>query len=191
MRKNESITPPHFYTEEEIDSVRLNLENEIDNYINRYGKHSKLDTKLFLQQCMEYKFDIVLAMSQGHVESHFGTRGVATRTNSIFNVGAYDNGKIPKAYYYKNPNESIRPYLELMNTRYLVNGTTVTDLLQPRQFVNVNGKRYASAKNYERTIQLTYQRIKEETKIDSLYNVITSDEYISSIDYHKNKNKWI
>ena len=49
--------------------------------------------------------------------------------------------------------ESVADYIDLLRRRYLVNGKGLMDLLTPGQFVNDEGKRYASDKGYEGKIQ--------------------------------------
>ena len=85
---------------------------EVKTYINKTAPDSKLDPEYFTIKCLEYNIDIVFALSQGILESHLGTIGKALETNSIWNVGTYDNGQV--LYRYSNPNESVEPYLILL-----------------------------------------------------------------------------
>jgi flagellum-specific peptidoglycan hydrolase FlgJ len=121
-----------------------------------------------LALCDEYDMDLFFVLAQGQLESHFGTRGLASKTNSVFNVLAYDGrtyNQICKNGKYENPNHSIEPYIKLLKTKYLVNGRTVDDLL--KNFVDVSGHRYASDPKYERTLRSIYRKY---SQIDSLVN---------------------
>lgn len=90
-------------------------------------------------------------LTAAHLESCFGATNRAKRTNSVFSVGAYDNGK--DIVTYSDPNESIYGYIKLINNDYLINGKTINDLLRPGGFINKNGHRYASKKNYEKILR--------------------------------------
>ena len=61
--------------------------------------------------CDLYDVDIRLVLAQGHLESHFATRGTAAKTNSMFNIGAYDghsaSKQIKNGFGYVDPNYSI------------------------------------------------------------------------------------
>lgn len=96
-------------------------------------------------------FDLPFLMAAAHLESCFGATNRAKKTNSVFSVGAYDDGRDVVAY--ADPNDSVEGYINLLNNHYLINGKTIQDLMKPGQFVNELGKRYASNKNYENKIK--------------------------------------
>lgn len=168
------------YNESHKHIYKLNMEynikkniliNEIDSFIYKNAPNSNLYGGYIIDECIrgEY-FDVILLLSQGLKESHFGTFGLANRTNSVFNVGAYDNktfNEINKSFKFSDPNNSIRPYIKLMNNRYLSNKLS-TDLLQ--KFVDVNGKRYASYEHYERDLSIIYTDICKRTSIQTRYS---------------------
>ena len=131
------------------DVLTTILIKEVDSYIKFYGPNSTVSAEMLVKICDQYSFDLKLMLAQGQLESHFGTRGLAVITNSVFNVGAFDNGTI--LYTYEEPNESIEPYVNLIKKYYLV-GKSVNDLLTKR-FVNYDGKRYASNWTYERRLR--------------------------------------
>ena len=171
----------------ETKQIKQNLINEVDNYIKNYSPTSKLSGKELVETCLKYNFDITLALAQAQLESYFGTKGTAKRTNSVFNVGTFDDGTI--LYRYSHPNYSIKPYITLMKTRYLVRDKTPQDLLEPQGFVNYYGKRYASLKVYEDRVKLIYNRIMDSTKITSYQQICLSHYYKNSIvvnNYAKN-----
>ena len=106
--------------------------------------------------CYGYKYDLPLLLAQLKLESHFGTTPRARRTNSMFSVGSWDNGR--DLYKYKTQDESIIPYIELMQKDYLQNGKkTVNNLLN--RFVNKHGNRYAGDPNYESSVRNTRNSI--------------------------------
>jgi len=158
-----------------IDTINIiNIERkiiyEVEKYINSYcGDNSKITAEVIVKICKKYNIDIAFVLAQAQLESHFGTKGVASRTNSVFNVGTYDNGLI--LYTYEHPDESIEPYAILIKDDYLVNGKTIKDLMRDNGYVNYRGKRYASYRFYEKKLRNVYNIILESTIIDSLQNV--------------------
>jgi hypothetical protein len=111
---------------------------------------TKLKPETLVRAANELNFDLPFLLAVAHQESCFGIGPRALRTNSVFSVGSYDDGSNHATY--SDPNESVVPYINLLKKHYLVNGKTLKDLLVPGQFVNDNGDRYASDKNYEKKI---------------------------------------
>ena len=99
-----------------------------------------------------YVFHTYLQYARLTIESHFGTTSRAKRTNSVFSVGSYDDGR--NVYKPKSQNESVENYILTLKRYYLVD-KTVDDLLKNGGFVNIRGHRYASDKNYELKIRQT------------------------------------
>lgn len=163
---------------EYTDSVKTQLINEVDTYINTIAPSSKLDGEIVVDMCYEYNVDIAFVLAQGQIESHFGTAGTARKTNSVFNVGAYDGYSATKqranGFGFSHPNESVEPYLILLTNNYLVNGKTVNDLMYA--YVNHLGMRYASDTRYEYMLRSVYNKINSKTNINSLYN-----EYVNCL----------
>lgn len=125
---------------------------------NSYNINStKLNPEALVNAAEKYNFDLPLLMAAAHQESCFGAASRARRTNSVFNVGSYDNGKNVVAY--SHPDESVEGYIKLLLNDYLVNGKTINDLLKPKSFVNKHGKRYASDKKYEQRLSYLRNRI--------------------------------
>lgn len=112
---------------------------------------TKLRPETLVRASMETGFDLPFLMAAAHQESCFGATPRAQRTNSVFSVGSYDNGQ--DVVTYNDPNESVMDYIDLLRRRYLVNGKTIFDLMSPGNFVNDDGKRYASDKGYEGKIK--------------------------------------
>ena len=150
------------------------LVNEVQNYITSIAPNSNLRGYAIVEECEKYNVDICFVLAQGEIESHFGTKGIASKLNCVFNVGIYDNKtseEIESKYRFDCPNESIGPYLNLLNERYLVNKTE-QDLM--KKFVDVNNKRYASDTDYEIKISSKYKLIEENTKISEYYEMMRS-----------------
>lgn len=159
--------------ESKYDAAREALAVEVDKYIETVAPTADIDALNLIDLCSEYNVDIRFALAQGHVESHFGTKGTAARTNSVFNVGAYDgyssDKQIKNGYGYKHPDYSVEPYLRLITTRYLVDGKTEDDLLD--DFVDVNGHRYASSTTYESMLKSKIDKMDSIANITSTYEL--------------------
>lgn len=137
---------------------------DVENYmkfaLNNQGfslNSTGLKAETLVRASMEKHFDLPFLMAAAHQESCFGATPRARRTNSVFSVGSYDNGK--DVVTYADPNDSVEDYIDLIQEKYLVNGKSLSDLMTPGKFTNGMGKRFASDKNYE-------------TKIKSLRNLI-------------------
>ena len=139
---------------------------EVQRYIETVAPTSNLRGYALVELCEKYNVDVKFALAQGEIESHFATTGLGARICNVFNVGC-DDGKsiaeIDAQYKKKYPNESIEPYLKLITTRYLV-GKLEGDLME--NYVDVDGKRYASNPLYEEMMRTKYEYITKNTKID-------------------------
>jgi flagellum-specific peptidoglycan hydrolase FlgJ len=160
--------------------VKHKLTDEVQNYINTVAPSSSVDALDLIDKCNKYNVNLLFVLAQGTMESHFATKGIGGKINNIFNVCVYDSikdgNKVNNNYRYEHPNESIEPYLILLTENYLVDGKTESDLLE--NFVNKNGKRYATYVNYENDLISIIKRIKTTTKIDSLNNELIRAEII-------------
>lgn len=146
--------------------VKSDLVDATQNYIDSIAPNSNLRALILVEKCEEYKIPITFVLAQGELESKFGTTGLAYRTNSIWNVGAYDNYDIKDIKIkYENPNDSVEPYLSLLNSNYL-NGKTIEDLFD--SFTDINGNRYATDKYYESKLKTIHNYILTNHDIDSL-----------------------
>ena len=147
------------------------LVNEVDTYIQRIAPTSKLEGKVVVDMCLKYDIDIIFVLAQGQAESHFGTTGTARKTNSVFNVGAYNghsaSKQISNGFGFKHPNDSVEPYILLLMDYYLVNKTT-NDLLY--NYVNIYNMRYASNLAYEKFLRSIYNTINKKTNINYYQN---------------------
>jgi flagellum-specific peptidoglycan hydrolase FlgJ len=118
----------------------------------RDPKTIQLSAEHIVNMCDKYNFPLPLLLAQAHLESHFGTTSRARRTNSVFSVGSYDDGR--NIYKPSTQNESVENYIKTIQNYYLCD-KSVDDLLKNGGFVNHLGKRYASDKNYELKIRQT------------------------------------
>lgn len=152
-----------------IVETRYKLNKEVNDWFKRKAPNTILTPSVIIEECINYDIDIVLVLSQGLLESHYGTVGLAKKTNQVFNVGAYSGllfSNIHSDYKFKHPDQSVKPYLKLLTDRYLVNKCEA-DLFN--KFVDKHNKRYASTENYEKNLRLIRDEILGTTKIDSLY----------------------
>lgn len=151
------------------NEYKSELVKVVKNYIDSVAPTSNLNGYAIVENCEKYDLDIKFVLAQGQIESHFGTTGMSVKTNSVFNVGAYDklsvenvNGK----FKYKHPDYSIEPYMKLLYRDYISGSKTELDLMA--KYINKSGKRYASNANYERDILNLYQKIDKMTNISEL-----------------------
>jgi len=159
------------------------LITEVSNYINEISPESEITPEYLVQLCIEYDMDIVFVLAQGILESHLGIKGVAARTNSVWNVGTYDNGTI--LYRYDHPDDSIEPYLSLLKRRYLIRITPEGDtinhninyLLRDRGYTNLHGYRFASESRYENMLRQLIINIDMNTNISLYQSLIFMDDY--------------
>jgi flagellum-specific peptidoglycan hydrolase FlgJ len=157
-------------TELALDGCRDAIVTEIDHYIDSIAPDSGLNGIKLFELCDAYDIDVRFAMAQAEAESHFGTKGMAAKTNVVWNVRAYDDTTAEemkrKGHDAQHPDMSIEPYLKLLVTSYFVDGKNELDMFD--NFVDVNGKRYASNPNYENLVEGIYNRINECTDLDRL-----------------------
>jgi len=153
-----------FYNEFKCELVKVTKA-----YIDSVAPTSSLNGYAVVDLCEQYDLDIRFVLAQGQVESHFGTKGMAAKTNSVFNVGAFDGDtyeQIQGRYKYKHPDYSIEPYIRLLYKDYIGGKRTELDLLA--KYVNKNGKRYASGPDYENKLLALFKKIDETTNINYL-----------------------
>jgi hypothetical protein len=156
---------------DEYEIARNQLAIEVDNYISSVAPKANIDPYLMVDLCWEYGVDIRFVLAQGQIESHFATKGTASRTLSVFNVGAYDGHSASRqcrnGFGFSDPNESIEPYLKLITNEYMVNGKTESDLM--KNYVNGLGMRYASNPKYESMLRSVYKRISNRSAFSIAY----------------------
>lgn len=153
-----------------MNGVKDNIVTEIDNYIDSVAYESGLNGIKLFELCDKYGVDVRFAMAQAEAESHFGTKGMAAKTNIVWNVRTYDGDTLndvkKRGAHFKHPDDSIEPYLLLLVNSYFVDGKTEEDMFI--NFVNKDGNRYASNPNYETIMLSIYNRINENTNLKNL-----------------------
>ena len=154
----------------------LNKEKLVKEYIsNILSKHGKtlsdlrFNTDNLVLASYQYDYDLPLLLAQLQMESHFGTTKRAQRTNSMFSIGAYDDGR--DVVKYADQDSSIIPFIKIIKRDYLMNGKKDIDQLL-QNFVNHNGNRYASNPKYERDL------VKIRNSIISKYPELLNDYYM-------------
>ena len=156
--------------EDELHRARIELIEEMDKYIHDVAPTSALSGRAIFNVCDKHDIDVIFVLAQGELESHFGTKGLAAKTNSVFNVLAYDgrsaNDMIKRGHGFKDPDDSIEPYIKLLKRSYLNTGKTEYDLMN--NFVSSSGKRYASNENYEYQLRGIFKNITNNTQIATL-----------------------
>lgn len=151
------------------NEYKSKLVKEVKHYIDSVAPTSTLSGYAIVDMTEKYDLDIKFVLAQGQLESHFGTTGIAIKTNSVFNVGAYDNMKfenINGKFKYKHPDFSIEPYMQLLYKNYITGSKTELDLMA--KYVTKGGKRYSSNNNYEMELMNLYKKIDETTNISRL-----------------------
>lgn len=162
------------------NEYKSRLVKEVKAYIDSIAPTSSLNAYAVVQMAEKYDLDVKFVLAQGHLESHFGTSGIAAKTNSVFNVGAYDNlsaDSINGRYKYKHPDFSIEPYMQLLYNEYISGSKTELDLMA--KYVNKNGKRYSSSPNYEKDLFTLYTNIDKSTDITELQGEMRRYKIIS------------
>ena len=150
----------------QYNGVKAELVDVTQHYIDSVAPNSGLRALILVENCEKYGIPITFTLAQGEIESHFGTKGLAYRTNSVWNVGAYDGHSLNDiSHTYSNPNDSIIPYLDLLTNNYLPD-KTVEDLFD--SFTDINGNRYASDKYYETKLRDKVKYITDKYQIDEL-----------------------
>lgn len=177
------LNPEQIYVESLKEKMRVRLVQEVGYFIESQAPASQLSPDHLVSKCLEYNVDIIFVLSQGLLESHFGTEGLAARTNSVWNVGAFDNQRPKDKYWYKTQDESLEPYLQLLTRDYLIHivqrGEAVDtiykelqDLIEDRSYVNYAGKRFASARGYENAMRKLMVKIDMGTSISFYQEVL-------------------
>ena len=162
------------------NQYKSELVKEVKAYIDSVAPTSSLNGYAIVDCAERYDLDIKFVLAQGQIESHFGTTGMAVKTNSVFNVGAYDNAgydTINGKFKYKHPDYSIEPYMQLLYKDYITGTKTELDLMT--KYVNKNGQRYSSNANYENDLLNLYKSIDKLTRITELQGEMRRYKIIS------------
>lgn len=128
--------------EDSIFFLKNLLIEEVHNYITSVAPRTRMSATNIVNQCLSEEYDITLLLSQGHLETHFGTSG-----RNVF--GLY--GK-----RYSHPDSSVSDYISLMKRKFIINRTTEQLLAENVNWEYNRRVRYAGNPNYGR--QLTQIR---------------------------------
>lgn len=154
------------------EGLKDSLVTQVDKYITSIAPNSCVSGLMLVDVCEKYNLDLRFVLAQGHLESHFGTKGIASKTNSVFNVFSYDGLSasqiIKNGHGYKHPDYSIEPYAKLLISKYLIDKTEEDMFIE---FKDIHGHRYASDKNYEKKLLEIYNNI------DNVVNMGIYNEY--------------
>lgn len=129
---------------------------------------------------------VEFALAQAQRESSMGRKGRSPKNNP-YNVGEFDEGTKIK---FNNTQEGVQAYFDLIANDYLVDGKTTDDLM--KNYVNKNGSRYASDKEYESYFQqqvpYIQKYLKKQTGFDlsSLNPFSATDAYGAEIPNQEN-----
>lgn len=153
--------------------TKINLTREVQAYIDKVAPTSNVRGYAIVDECEKYNIDICFVLAQAEIESHFGTKGLGSKFNNVFNVDVHDKVKgkkdMNKKYIYQYPNESIEPYLQLLTNKYLINKLE-SDLLV--KYVDIYGSRYATDVDYEAKLRSKYNSIVDNTNIAKLQEML-------------------
>ena len=160
------------------------VEDYLITSFTRYGhperlKNLDITAKDFVIVSYEEDIDLPLLLAAGWIETKMGTEGICVSkgTNSMYSVGAWDNGTIKNQYDSKL--ESIYHYAQIIKNDYL-RGRNVETLLKDGNFVNKNGHRYASNPYYERDLRNARNKILKNYEVlrpdfpDFMYGQVNS-----------------
>lgn len=159
------------------DRVNSKLVEEVEKYLHKTAPGTRINSELLVSLCDKYEMDVSFVLAQGILESHMGTKGLAAQTNSVWNVGTYDDGQIK--HRYKHPNESIEPYLKLVKEKYLIKITSSGDtiekniiqLTRDRGYINYRGLRFATSPTYESSLRKYILEINMNTEISTYQGI--------------------
>lgn len=161
LAKQEEMLQKQRQMADSLSNIKINAcAQYMEKALNNQGfsmKSTNLSPEAIVKASEKHSFDLPLLIAAAHLESCFGATPRAQRTNSVYSVGSYDSGKNMTTY--NHPNQSIEGYINLIKNDYLIDGKTIDDLLKPGGFINKNGHRYASKKNYETLLKSIRNKI--------------------------------
>ena len=145
----------------ELDYYRSKdaLVDVVDSYIKEIAPSSVMNGITFVNKCDEYNMNLFFVIAQAQIESSFATKGLGQKMNSAFNVKAYDGKGSKYMDKYDHPDDSIEPYIILVKKNYMGDSKTEMDLMN--NYVNFEGKRYATNPDYEEMMLSTYKKLRD------------------------------
>ena len=152
--------------------VKSDLVDATQHYIDSVAPNSGLRALILVEKCEEYGIPISFILGQGELESHFGTKGLAYRTNSVWNVGAYDEHSLTDiSHKYANPNDSVEPYLQLLDSNYLQDMQSILAGCRKEQMVAIRAIDSCFMEYRRKTQDYRVPTIEEQEIWKQLFNV--------------------
>ena len=159
---NSSIsTTTNLNTVDLEETPQQKLIREVEKYINIVSPNSdKLLASHIVKYSLEYDLDICFVLAQTQIETKFGTAGAGrpSSRHSLFGV----------CKRYSNYEKAVEDYCKLVRNSYLGKSRTIDDLM--RNYVSLEGYRYASSRSYEQNLKRQYLIIKRKTSIYDMQN---------------------
>jgi flagellum-specific peptidoglycan hydrolase FlgJ len=145
--------------EDSIFFLKNLLIEEVHNYITSVAPRTRMSATNIVNQCLSEEYDITLLLSQGHLETHFGTSG-----RNVF--GLY--GK-----RYSHPDSAVSDYISLMKRKFIINRTTEQLLAENVNWEHNRRVRYAGNPNYGRQLTQIRNNMLRTTEIKTLSDSIS------------------
>lgn len=144
--------------EDSIAIIKDSLVTEVQSYIRSIAPRSKMTAEHIIEKCLDYDYDITLLLSQGHLETRFGTLG-----RNVF--GLYGKS-------YKHPDSAVVDYLDLMTRKFIINRTPEELIASGFTWENNRKARYAENPNYSSQIRKIRNDMIQKTEIYNLYQTL-------------------
>jgi len=145
------------YITNDIEKVKNWLKTKVNE-----TSELPLSAEEFKSIAEENDYPLPLLLAQALQESSFGTKGAATATNNMFNVGNVTAGdsktreqaiKDGDRKTLSSWKKGVQNYIDLMKKQYMPASGDWSELLEPGSFVNHSGNRYAADKGYETSLK--------------------------------------
>jgi flagellum-specific peptidoglycan hydrolase FlgJ len=146
--------------------------------IDKYsGGKSPLKAEDFIEVSKKYNVPLDLMLAQAIQESNIGTKGMATRTHNIFNVG--NNGNTGKTTDHGDYKAGLENYAKLIASDYAKDGKVDVNLLLSTNFQRPKkGGNYAEEKDYAQNVARLMNEINPGNNYSAgSSNVASTDPY--------------
>ena len=144
--------------EDSIAIIKDSLVAEVNSYIKSAAPRSRMTAEHIIDKCLEYDYDITLLLSQGYIESRFGTLG-----RNVF--GLYGKS-------YKHPDHAVVDYLDLMTRKFIINRSPDELISSGFTWENNSRAKYAENPNYSNEIRKIRNSMIKKTEIHTLYTTL-------------------
>lgn len=161
VKAQQNINPP----KQDVpapQTVNSNMdEAKIQGIINNYSKDAPIGAKDYIKASQETGVPIDALLTQGAIESNFGTKGAAVSTKNIGNVGNTDSGALE---YQKSFYDGILRQANLLKNEYNYEGGFTADKFIENNFTRPRGGRYATDPNYGKNYSSVLKSIRNKLK---------------------------